>query len=194
MRTATAAVHERLHHLPVFAALAAGRIERADYAALLGRLWGFHDPMEAAVAQAQPPGPTPAQWRRAHLLRSDLNALGLLDAAIDRLPRHDVSAEGWSPAHALGALYVIEGSTLGGRILAGKLDHVLLDGMAGREFLLAGTGNDHIRWRDLSLAFDRCGASPGPRAEMIAAANDTFERFELWFGQMPENSRVRYTT
>lgn len=194
LRTATAAVHERLHHLPVFAALAAGRIDRADYAALLGRLWGFHDPMEAAVARAGPPGVTPVQWRRAHLLRSDLTALGLSDVAVDRLPLHDAPTERWSPAHAMGALYVIEGSTLGGRILARKLDHLLAGGTAGREFLLAGTGDDHVRWRDLGLALDGCGASPGPRAEMIAAADDTFRRFEAWFSQMPANSRVHHTT
>jgi len=109
---ATAAVHERLHHVPVFAALAAGGLDRAEYASLLGRLYGFHAPFEAAVERAGPPVP-PGRWRRAHLLRSDMTALGRSEAAIKRLPRYAVPGGVWSPARAMGCLYVIEGSTLG---------------------------------------------------------------------------------
>ena len=56
LQRATAAIHARLHGVPVFAALAAGRLDRDGYLDLLGRLYGFHEPFEAAVAQAEPPG------------------------------------------------------------------------------------------------------------------------------------------
>jgi len=101
LRHATAAVHERLHRVPAFAALAAGQLDHAAYLGLLGRLYGFHDPFETAVAQAGPPGLQPVQWRRAHLLRSDMAALGWSDAAIGELPRHPASGGSWSPAHAM---------------------------------------------------------------------------------------------
>ena len=140
LQRATAAVHARLHRVPAFAALAAGRLDRDAYLGLLGRLYGFHDPFEAAVAQAGPPGLQPVQWRRAHLLRSDMAALGWSDAAIGELPRHPASGGSWSPAHAMGCLYVTEGSTLGGRQLARQLDHALPVEGAGRSSLLAGAG------------------------------------------------------
>ncbi len=182
LRLATAAVHERLHHVPVFAALAAGQLDRDAYGGLLARLHGFHDPFEAAVAQAAPPGLQPAQWRRAHLLRSDMAALGRSDAAIAELPRHPAPGIPWSPAHAMGSLYVMEGSTLGGRQLARRLDHLLpASDTAGRTFLLAGTGTDHVRWRDFCAALDACGADPAPRAEMVAGAIATFSCLEAWF-------------
>jgi heme oxygenase len=182
LRHATAAVHERLHHIPVFAALAAGRLDRGGYISLLGRLYGFHDPLEAAVAQAGPPGLQFAQWRRAHLLRSDLAALGQSEAAIEALPRHTVPGSGWSPAYAMGCLYVIEGSTLGGQHLARHLGHVLpADDMAGRAFLLAGNDQNHVGWRDFCAALNACGADPAPRAEMIAGAMEAFHCFEAWF-------------
>ena len=182
LRHATVAVHERLHRVPAFAALAAGQLDRVAYLGLLGRLYGFHDPFEAAVAQAGPPGLQPAQWRRAHLLRSDMAALGQSDAAIGELPRHPALSSQWSPAHAMGCLYVVEGSTLGGRQLARQLDPLLpVSDTAGRTFLLAGTGPDHIRWRDFCAALDACGADPAPRAEMVAGAMEAFHCFEAWF-------------
>ncbi len=182
LRHATAAVHERLHHVPVFAALAAGRLDRGAYINLLGRLYGFHDPLEAAVAQAGPPGLQPAQWRRTHLLRSDLAALGQSDAAVEALPRHTAPGRGWSPAYAMGCLYVIEGSTLGGQQLARQLGHVLpANDTAGRAFLLAGNDQNHVGWRDFCAALDACGADPAPRAEMIAGAMEAFHCFEAWF-------------
>lgn len=182
LRHATAAVHERLHHVPVFAALAEGRLDHASYVGLLGRLYGFHDPFEAAIDQAGPPGLPLAEWRRAHLLRSDMAALGQSEAAIRQLPRHSVVDDQWTPARAMGVLYVIEGSTLGGRLLARQLDHVMgRDSDAGRSFLSAGTDAGHVRWRDFCAALDACGADPAPRAEMVAGAIEAFRCFEAWF-------------
>jgi len=182
LRHVTAAVHERLHHVPVFAALAAGMLDHAGYVGLLGRLYGFHAPFEAAVERAGLPGLRPDQWQRAHLLRSDMTALGRSEAEIQRLPRYPALDGLWSPAYAMGCLYVIEGSTLGGRHLARRLDNLLpLDDMAGRAFLLAGTGQDHVRWRDFCAVVDACGADAAPRAEMVAGAVETFHCFEAWF-------------
>lgn len=185
LQAATAEVHERLHHVPVFASLAAGRLDRSGYARLLARLHGFHLPMEAAIAgglEADPIGGGLKGWRRAHLLRSDLIYLGLDDAAIDRLPRAVVPSDGVSPATAMGFLYVVEGSTLGGRQLARALDGLLPGGTTdGRSFLVAGADRNHIRWRDVCATVEAFGASKHGRAEMAAAAADAFRRFELWF-------------
>ena len=182
LRHATAAVHERLHHVPVFAALAEGRLDHAGYVGLLGRLHGFHDPFEAAIEQAEPLGLQPAEWRRAHLLRSDMAALGQSAATIRRLPRYPVVGSRWSPARAMGVLYVIEGSTLGGRLLARQLDHLVpADGDAGRSFLLSGTGIGHVRWRDFCTVLDFCGTDAAARAEMVSGAIETFRDFEAWF-------------
>lgn len=182
LRQATAVVHERLHHVPIFAALAEGRLDHVAYVGLLGRLYGFHDPFEAAIDRVGPPGLQPVQWRRAHLLRSDIAALGQSEAAIRRLPRHAVVGSRWTPARAMGVLYVIEGSTLGGRLLARQLDHVVGgDNKAGRSFLLAGTGMGHVRWGDFCAALDACGTDAAARAEMVAGAIETFRAFEAWF-------------
>lgn len=179
LREATEAAHLRLHAIPAFEALAAGRITRPAYAALLRRKLGFHAALEARLAEAPDLalfGVDLAARRRSHLLRADLAWLGADDAAeLAPLARCGTAAA------ALGALYVAEGSTLGGRHLARALDTILPPGADGRRFLL-GHGERHGEmWRACCAAIERCGAEPAARARMIAAAHDTFAAFEAWF-------------
>jgi heme oxygenase len=186
LRAATARAHERLHHLPAFADLAAGRLDRATYRDLLTRLLGFHDPIEAALAASL--GDTAFgldlhALRRAALLRDDLAVLGV--DTLERLPRAPAPTYDSAPA-AFGGLYVTEGATLGGRLLARGLDNLLCgDGTAGRRFLLAGAEPARPGWRDIRAAIDRCGAAPGALAAMIEGAAATFSAFGAWFGTMP---------
>ncbi len=184
LRAATAEAHERLHHLPAFAALAAGRLDHAAYGALLGRLLGFHEPIEAAIAAQLGDaafGLDLRALRRADLLRDDLGALGLNAAAIARLPRA-TAPDFADAAGAMGALYVAEGATLGGRLLARKLDPLLGDGsMQGRRFLLAGADPARPGWRTVRAALDRCGATPAGLSAMIAGAGGAFAAFAAWF-------------
>lgn len=184
LRIATAEQHERLHHLPAFSALAAGDLDRAAYRDLLGRMLGFHEPIEAAIAATL--GDTAfgldlLAMRRTALLRADLGALGLDRAAIAALPR--IAAPGFaSAAAAMGAVYVTEGATLGGRLLARGLDAFLGPGIArGRGFLLAGTDPARPAWRDVRAAIDRSGAAPADLTALIAAAGATFAAFAGWF-------------
>ncbi len=179
LREATEAAHLRLHALPDFAALAEGRLDEAGYAALLGRMLGFHAAMEQAL-EAGPPlagfGLDLAARRRAHLLRADLAFLGR------------EAPDSWAPvpapgdaAEALGMLYVTEGSTLGGRHLARALDGLLPPGAEGRRFLL-GHGEAHgAMWRACCAAIERCGATEAGLAGMVRGAAAAFAAFEAWF-------------
>lgn len=183
LRQATAAAHERLHHLPGLADLQAGTIGRDDYAALLRRLLVFYRAVESVLAAAPsllPYGVDLAERRRSPLLLEDLAFLG---APAEPLPAAPSLPVPGSAAAALGMLYVIEGSTLGGRELARRLDHLLpADSTAGRRFL-SGHGARHgAMWREFCAALDRCGDTPERRADMIAAALAAFAAFGAWFG------------
>ena len=190
LRDATAEAHERLHRLPVFAALAAGSLDREAYRDLLGRLLGFHQPFEAAIAACLGDlafGLNLRLLRRATLLREDLRALGAGVAAIGNLPLLRVPSFANAPA-AMGALYVAEGATLGGRMLAGALDPVLgPDDTSGRRFLLAGADKARPSWRDVRAAIDRCGHGIGGLDGMVAGASAAFAAFGAWFAM--ENGR-----
>jgi heme oxygenase len=183
LRGATDAVHRRLHGLPGFMALAEGRLALPDYAALLRRMLGFHAALEArldSVRGLDALGIDLAARRRAHLLRADLDWLGA-SAGVPLAPLPALRG----PAEAMGALYVAEGSTLGGRQLAQALDGALPAGDVGRRFLLGHGARHGAMWRDFCAAIERCGAEPGARAAMIAGAAATFAAFEAWFS-LPE--------
>lgn len=175
LRRATEDAHLRLHALDPFARLAAGGIGRAEYAALLRRLLGFQLAVEARLAAAPslaPYGLDIAGRRRSAVIRADLAALGEPEEA----PEPAALPAFGSAAAALGCLYVVEGATLGGRMLARGLDH-LLDGPAGRRFL-EGEG---AMWRETAAALERCE----DRDAMTEGANATFAAFERHFASTP---------
>ncbi|MGG5886480.1 biliverdin-producing heme oxygenase [Falsiroseomonas sp. HC035] len=178
LRQATGAVHERLHGVPVFSRLAAGRIEAAEYVGLLRRLLGFHLGVEAALAAApslEPFGIKVEARRRSPMLLADLKALGAKPLApVAALPAPEGAA--W----AMGCLYVTEGSTLGGQHLARALDGIL-PGEAGRSFLRGYGARHGAMWRECCGAIEACGAEAGRLAAMIAGAEATFASFEGWF-------------
>ncbi|MGX9961853.1 biliverdin-producing heme oxygenase [Roseomonas sp. F4] len=182
LRQATGAVHERLHGVPVFARLAAGRIGPAEYVGLLRRLLGFHLGVEAVLSggpSLTPYGIALDQRRRSPLLVADLVALRAAPVApVAALP--EPSCAGF----AMGCLYVLEGSTLGGQHLARALDGVL-PGEVGRSFLLGYGARHGVMWRECCAAIEACGAEAGRLARMIAGAEVTFARFESWFAPQP---------
>ncbi|WP_428492383.1 biliverdin-producing heme oxygenase [Rhodopila sp.] len=187
LRRATDAVHTRLHRLPALDCLATGQIDRAAYRRLLARLWGFHRPIEHRLRAA--PWPTAAllmpQRRRAHLLHQDLRALGVASAEIADLPRISIDRLPalTDAARFLGCLYVREGATLGGRVLAAALDPLLGRAtLSGRRFLL-GTSNDPALWRLLCEALET--VEPNNRDGLIAGASETFAALEAWLDLAP---------
>jgi heme oxygenase len=181
LRAATAAAHVRLHHLPALAPLAEGTITRAAYVAMLRRLLGFHLAVERCVAagpSVRAFGVDIAERRRSPLLLADLATLGA-PAEVDAAPDLPISG---SAAGVLGCLYVVEGSTLGGRELARHLDHLLPAGSdAGRAFLLGHGARHGAMWRAFCVALEACGTDAGRRADMVEAALATFAAFESWF-------------
>jgi heme oxygenase len=180
LRHATAAAHARLHHEPTLARLAAGEIDRAGYVALLHRLLGYHEAVEARLLAAPPLdgfGIDLAERRRSPLLRADLAMLGETVPAAPRLALPALTGIG----QALGWLYVAEGSTLGGRELARALDHLLPLGTAGRRFLL-GYGESHgAMWRGCCAALRQAGADAATLDGMLAGAAEAFAEFEALF-------------
>ena len=185
LRDATRERHEALHAAGPFAALMDGRLTREGYGRLLLRLYGFHRPLEDALlapdasAELARFGLDPARLERAGRLRLDLAALGVGPDEVDAAPRVAL-APAAAPGSAMGLLNVREGSTLGGRVMARRLDGLLGSGDAARLFL-AGTGTDATLWRDGGRAVEACGADPHRRAAMVVAALDVFERFADWF-------------
>lgn len=172
LRRTTHDVHERLHRHAGLAAVAAGTIDRRGYTALLARLYGFHRPFEAMARIA----PERRGW-----LESDLAALGVDARARAALPRCDEFPSRATPRHVLGALYVVEGSALGGRGLARQLDGLLGHGVLdGRRFFGGHGGATGRVWRAYLARLAAASTAPADRSAIVGGATATFAIFERW--------------
>jgi heme oxygenase len=182
LRAGTADLHARAEAAFV---LGAPGVTRREYAAVLARLHAFYAAAEAAVATWADAlavyGLDLAPRRKAPLLARDLLALGERPAAAAAARPLDLP----TPAHVLGALYVLEGATLGGQLLRRRLGPAL--GLAperGLAFFSAYGAAVGPMWRRFGEAVARFDAAApeaeGPivRAHAVAGARATFAAFE----------------
>ena len=182
LRAATHDVHMRLHRHKSFMDLAEGTIELMSYTSLLARLYGFHLPLEQALVQASSSLGIEIDMdsrRRAHRLRHDLQAMEITETQIEALPRIVTLPPLTTCGRLVGALYVREGSTLGGRVLARQLDRFVGSGsMHGRLFLAGGPGEPRL-WQRCCALVEQIAAD-GHLDGMIASAINTFVALETW--------------
>jgi heme oxygenase len=106
-----------------------------------------------------------AHRARLTALEEDLAFLARPAQAAEEEPVSD-------PAFAIGCLYTVQGSTLGGKVVYRQLDSLFAD-TGGRRFF-AGTAEDGARWRVLC---DRLEEQRHPLARIEAGARHAFARF-----------------
>ena len=184
LREATAATHERLHHHPGFAAAAAGVIDFKDYCTLMARLYGFHHPFELAVLASPGSRLTSLDFRarsRSTLIAKDFAALGIDCSVVEAIPLCLDLPSLNSLGALFGALYVVEGSTLGGVHIARALAPILRANCTdGRRFWL-GYGEKHgVMWRDFLAELSHAAFDATIAQEIVDTAIATFACFEAW--------------
>ena len=95
-----------------------------------------------------------------------------------------------TPARRLGALYVVEGSTLGGRHLARNLDVLLgATGSAGRHFFLGRGTETTVAWSAFLQRLTLLASTAAVEAEVVATAVATFDIFEEWMRDWRDEPR-----
>ena len=187
LKTETAECHARLE-----SALDLMRPEwlREDYVALLESFYGYIAPWENSVAAAIP---APLRdffegRRKASLLASDLtfltgdNARASAVTKIERLPAMD------SIGRVFGSMYVIEGSTLGGRFIAPHVARLFGLQSGGGNAYFEGYG---LRTGSMWNAFRETARTnvPAEQADVaVDAAIATFEGLHDWLGKVHTGS------
>lgn len=156
---------------------------RERYAWFLAKLYGFHSPFEAAWEASdslrEHAGDGLAARRRVPLLIRDLRALGL-EPGSQRTCRWvpDLASAGG----ALGALYVTEGSTLGGQVVARLVSETLGIGPDNGAAFLTGHGpRTRAMWGALCETLEAFGANhPREVGELVGAAVGCFAELGRW--------------
>ena len=180
LRTRTRPHHDAAEASPAMQAVVSDGLTREAYREHLARLLPFTAGTEAALGAV--PGlrgwlpDLDARLVKTAWLRADLAAL----AARPRqrgghAPELDVPA-------ALGTLYVVEGSTLGGRIIERHLHKTLgVTPDDGGRFYHAYGPDRGPRWTAFKAALDAYGdAHPHHTDAVVDAAGNAFEAFAAW--------------
>jgi len=160
------------------AAIPDGILSLADYASALSRFHAVFAPVEdclAAFDDWPEWGINLAAHIRTPALRADLAALGFDHAALPRLVAPNLA----DFASALGALYVLEGSALGGKVILRALEARLGPQIAGATAFFGGAGrHGALPWPAFKARLDAFGQGrPAGQARSIAAAMAVFRQF-----------------
>lgn len=182
LRRETRARHEAVERSVDFAS----RLSSRDaYIELLRRMLGLHEPFEAALANLdwRSIGLDLGERRKSRFIVDDLRVLGLSGRDIESVPRCDTLPAVTGLSRGVGCLYVIEGSTLGGAMIAKELSSRLgIAGPAAGGAFYASYGRDiGPMWRRFGAAAERGCDSEQRRDEAVAAAIETFDCFDSWF-------------
>jgi len=148
-----------------------------DYVVFLNWLYGYYAPVEDRI-KAQLSGthfPDMHRRSRADYLLRDMEEAGIPLPSPEHCP--EIPAID-SFGKALGALYVLEGSTLGGRIIATILVRQLGSEKSVSYFSSYGNETESM-WQSFRDFLDN-NATPEISAEALQAANATFITFKNW--------------
>ncbi|WP_421621279.1 biliverdin-producing heme oxygenase [Alkalilimnicola ehrlichii] len=173
LRDGTRAAHQRVESHPVLLPLQSDRLTMAQYRRALAVFLAYFAALEAVLPPWLERFPQ-ADYRylpRHPLIRRDLMDIGAV------LPEGHSGAvpQLISRNHLLGVLYVLEGATQGGRVIAPRLQRRLgLDARRGaRYFHLYHAG----QWRSFRASLG--GAAPrGGLEQALAGARSTFHALE----------------
>jgi heme oxygenase len=180
LKHGTRAEHERIE---CAVPLLSDSLDRVTYDRYLEKLLGFHEPLEHALALHpwQQVGIDFEARRKTELLLRDLRYLGYSEAALAAVARCTALPPLPDLPAALGCLYVLEGSTLGGQILSRHVTRQLgLAPAAGCAFLASYGKAVGPMWRTFGerLAAFPCDEATADR--MVESARATFRALEHW--------------
>lgn len=180
LKDATAAQHRSTERLVE----QFGFLQSLDgYRLLLERFWGFYAPLERQIA-AHPAwaGYDVGLDRRLHApaLASDLAALGVSPAALGALPQCQVLPPAGTFPYTLGCMYVLEGATLGGQIIARQLGALGLAQGLGSSFYASYGADVGPMWRAFRALLVQVADAPAAEGQMLGGARDTFQALGHW--------------
>lgn len=178
LRQATAPQHSQLEANEVSKRLMNPNVTVAQYAHYLSCMYPVIAFCETYIFPVIEQIIPTDERRKLHLLDKDLAAL-----------HHAPATAAYQPltlpvdiATAFGHMYVIEGSTLGGRVIVKHIHkHLGLDEHNGAAFFIGYGNATGPLWQSFMATFTEYIANTQSEAVVIAAAQDTFAAIDEYF-------------
>lgn len=175
LRSATAHSHTNLEALPISASIMNPDVTNREYALYLNLM---HDVVKDAEDNIFPALNTIvtdlSDRNKSHLLEQDLKTLGITKNGIAVKPLSNTQKL-FSPAFALGIMYVIEGSSLGGRVILKNINAALgHDIDSGAAYFSGYGGQTGSYWKNFLGMLANYEAEHNNANEIIAGADYAF--------------------
>ena len=171
------------HRLEAQLALLDPQLSIHRYQQVLQAFYGFYAPVEAGLARLAAAGPPlgfPLRARAA-LLESDLLALGASRPELAELPRCADLPRLSCREDLAGCLYVLEGASLGGQVIAPVLQRRLgLAKGSGASFFAGDAEATAARWTGVLGWLEGLSGTGARSDEIVAAACATFQALGRW--------------
>jgi heme oxygenase (biliverdin-IX-beta and delta-forming) len=183
LRTHTATLHSALEQTPLSLSLLNEQVSQANYVAYLQRMREIVAFYEANVFPALTDTlPNLSEREKLPLIDEDLT---YLSADISDLPVFESSStQNPSIGYALGCMYVMEGSTLGGKVILKHVSKTLgiISTQGGLYFDGYGDQTGHY-WKTFLHILQEYSANNDCDDEIITGAKDTFTSIKHYFEQ-----------
>jgi heme oxygenase len=156
------------------------QLSREAYRAYLERTFGFYLVVEQQLRSLgawEALGLPASEREKLPLLAEDIVLLGNLEPASVRAC--DAAPEWTSTAEAVGGAYVLEGSTLGGRVISRHLLRRFGPDVP-LTFLDCYGAETREKWQSFGAALERFATSRQVEDRIIAGARATFRSFTRW--------------
>lgn len=175
LKERTASMHRALEQLPLSVSLTSPAISRTDYEKYLLRMLPVVQDLEANIYPLlQPVVPDLAQRRKLPLLLADLEYLQVETPDTPARPL-SLAAKDMSVPFAMGIMYVMEGSTLGGRFIGNNIQKTLGYTQETGARYFGGYGpTTGSMWKSFLQQLNHLQASGDTGHEIIDGANFAF--------------------
>ncbi|RYY57808.1 MAG: hypothetical protein EOO09_00855 [Chitinophagaceae bacterium] len=176
LRAGTRQTHEELEQemLP----LIREATDTTSYARLLRLFYGYYRPLEKGIETYLDNSVLPdlEGRRKTSWILDDLHSLGQ-DGPVAEDPGAPLIT---SRADALGALYVMEGSSLGGKVICKMIGENLgLQATTSLSFFYGYGGQTGSKWKEFLQALDKFSGT-GEEEAIVRKADEVFLKFRGW--------------
>jgi heme oxygenase (biliverdin-IX-beta and delta-forming) len=184
LRSATAQSHTNLEALPLSASIMNPNVTNQDYILYLNLMHDVVKDAEDNVFPALANVVTDLSERnKSHLLEQDLKTLGITKNNISTKPLSG-SPEPFSTAFALGIMYVVEGSSLGGRVILKNINTALGHDIENGAAYFGGYGGQTgSYWKNFLGMLTQYETEHDSADEIIAGADYAFNAISEHFSK-----------
>lgn len=186
IRKQTSENHHRLEQSDLLHSITSPSLIPEHYFKTLRIFYGYFYPVEKEINKfrlIKQYLPDFDKRRKAALIREDLLNLKAIQPEEPLEMCHDLP-EIKTASQAFGCLYVLEGSTLGGKIIARSLKKNLgLDQSHGASFFYGYGQETGTKWKAFQQALTSFSLNFREDHKVIKAANEAFYKLEVWISK-----------